>query len=419
MGGALHRSIRALVTPLPSQRLATRYTVAALAGVLAVILRWALDPALGHVDFYVTVYIAVAYCAIVSGYAPAALTAVLGFVGIFYWFVDPRHSFGPARLSEIHGVVGFFLVSIVLVALGAANRSKQLRLNESIHALSSEISERQLAQRNLQPAHDELEHGVQARTQELSEALARLRDEMDVREHTEEQLRNLSLRVMTLQDEERRHIARELHDTCGQTLAAMKMSIALIRETEKPRPELQVLLDELTALTDSALQEVRTTSYLLHPPLLDEAGITSAARWFVEGFARRSGIEVQCEIAANIERAPRDCELVLFRVLEESMTNVHRHSGASAATVRLQRLGEQLQLEIQDNGKGIAEERLRSLDKSAGKIGVGITGMRERVHQLGGRLEIHSSGSGTTVCVALPLATPEGSSRSDSISLTR
>jgi signal transduction histidine kinase len=390
--------------------------VAALAGVLAVILRWALDPALGHVAFYVTVYIAIAYCAIVCGYAPSVLTAVLGFVGIFYWFVDPRHSFWSARTSELHGVVGFFLVSIVLVGLGSANRSKQLRLNESINALSSE---RQLAQLNLQASQDELENRVQARTHVLSEALARLRDEMDVPEHAEEQLRNLSRRLMTLQDEERRHIARELHDSCGQTPAAMKMSIALIRETEKPRPELQVVLDDLNALADAALQEVRTTSYLLHPPLLDEAGIASAARWFVEGFARRSGVEVQCEIAANMERAPRDCELALFRVLQESMTNVHRHSGASAATVRLQRSGDQFQLEIQDNGKGIADERLRSLHKSSGKIGVGITGMRERVHQLGGRFELRSSGSGTTVSVALPLATPEHSSRSDSISLAR
>ena len=419
MGGALHRSIRALLTPLPSQPLAPRYAMAALAGVLAVILRWALDPALGHVAFYVPVYVAIAYCAMVCGYAPSVLTAVLGFVGIYYWFVDPRHSFWPARPSELHGVVGFFLVSVVLVGLGEANRSKQLRLNASIRALSSAISERQLAQRNLQAAHDELENRVQARTHELSEALAGLRDEMDVPEHAEEQLRNLSRRLMTLQDEERRHIARELHDTCGQTLAAMKMSIALIRETEKPLPELQVVLDELNGLTDAVLQEVRTTSYLLHPPLLDEAGIASAARWFVEGFARRSGIEVQCEIAANMERAPRDCELALFRVLQESMTNVHRHSGASATTVRLQRSGDQFQLEIQDNGKGIAEERLRSLDKSTGKIGVGITGMRERVHQLGGRLEIRSTGSGTTVCVALPLASPERSGRSDSISLAR
>ena len=419
MGGVLRRSISAILTPFSSQSIAPRCAVAALSGLLAVILRWALDPVLGHVAFYVTVYIAVAYCAIVCGYAPAILTAVIGFAGIFYWFVDPRHSFWPARPSEIHGVVGFFLVSAVLITLGAANRRKQLRLNENITVLSSEISERQDAQRNLQIAHDQLEQRVQTRTHELSEALARLRAEMDVREETEDRLRQLSLRLMTLQDEERRHIARELHDTAGQTLAAMKMSIALIRQQEKPRLELQVLLDDLDALADAALQEIRTTSYLLLPPLLDEAGIASAARWFAEGFARRSGIELQCEIPEKLERPSRDCELVLFRVLQESLTNVHRHSGASAASIRLQREADQLQLEIRDNGKGIGEERLRSLHASTGKIGVGITGMRERVRQLGGHLEIRSSGSGTAVCVMLPLAASGRGVRSDSISMTR
>ena len=419
MGGALRRSISTLLTPFSSQRFAPRYSVAALVGLLAVILRWALDPVLGHVAFYVTVYIAVAYCAIVCGYAPAILTAAIGFAGIFYWFVDPRHSLGPARPSEIHGVVGFFLVSAVLITLGEANRRKQLRLNENIVVLSSEINERQHAQRNLQIAHDQLEQRVQARTHELSEALARLRAEMDVREQTEEQLRHLSLRLMTLQDEERRHIARELHDTAGQTLAAIKMSIALIQKQEKPRPELQVLLDDLDALADAALQEIRTTSYLLHPPLLDEAGIASAARWFAEGFARRSGIELQCEIPEKLERPPRDHELVLFRVLQESLTNVHRHSEASAASIRLQREADRLQLEIRDNGKGIGEERLRSLDASVGKIGVGITGMRERVRQLGGRLEIRSGGNGTAVRVTLPLAGSRLSVVSDSISLAR
>ena len=419
MGGALRRSISALLIPFSSQRYASRYTVAALAGLLAIILRWALDPILGHVAFYVTVYIAVAYCAIVCGYAPAILTAVLGFAGIFYWFVDPRHSFWPARPSEIHGVVGFFLVSAVLVMLGEANRRKQLQLNENIAVLSSEIGQRQNAQRSLQIAHDQLEQRVQTRTHELSEALARLRAEMDVREQTEEQLRHLSLRLMTLQDEERRHMARELHDTAGQTLAAIKMSIALIQKQEKPRPELQVLLDDLDALADAALQEVRTTSYLLHPPLLDEAGIASAARWFAEGFARRSGIELECEIAADLERPTRDCELVLFRVLQESLTNVHRHSGASAASIRLQRDADELQLEIRDNGKGIAVEQLRSLDSSAGKMSVGITGMRERVRQLGGHLEIRSSGSGTAVCVTLPFSASGRSVRSESISMAR
>jgi signal transduction histidine kinase len=225
-----------------------------------------LDPVLGHVAFYVTVFIvvaycAVAYCALVCGYGPATLTAVLGFSGIYYWFVDPRHSLFPARPAEIHGVIGFFLVSIVLVALGDANRSKQLRLNETVVALTSEIGERQQAQRDLRAAHDQLEQRVQERTRELFEALERLQDEVNVRESTEEELRRLSLRLMTVQDEERRHIARELHDTAGQTIAAMKMSIALIRQIEKPRPELQVLIDDLNGLADGALQEVRTTSF--------------------------------------------------------------------------------------------------------------------------------------------------------------
>jgi len=209
---------------------------------------------------------------------------------------------------------------------------------------------------------------------------------------------------MTLQDEERRHIARELHDTCGQTLAAMKMSIALIREAGKTRTGLEPLVDDLNALADEALQEIRTTSYLLHPPLLDEAGIASAARWFVEGFARRSGIDVQFNIPEKMERPPRNCELVLFRILQESLTNVHRHSGASAATVRLQREANALRLEIADNGKGIPEDRLRNLHASANRTGVGIAGMRERVRELGGKLEIHSKAmGGTTVHVSLPL----------------
>jgi len=418
MAGAFRRGVRRVLGPLPTERLLARYAVASLAGVLAVIFRWILDPVLGHVAFYVTVYIAVAYCAIVCGYAPAILTAVLGFVGIFYWFVDPRHSFLPARPAEVHGIVGCFLVSSVLITLGEANRSKQLRLNESIAALTREISERQRAQRSLQEAHDQLEQRVQVRTYELSEALSRLRAEMDVREHTEEQMRRLSLRLMTLQDEERRHIARELHDTAGQTLAAMKMSIALIRQFENQRPGLQVLVDDLNALTDAALQEVRTTSYLLHPPLLDEAGIASAARWLAEGFARRSGIQVTCEIAANLERPPRECELVLFRVLQESLTNVHRHSGASAATIRLQQHAGEVQLEIRDNGKGIAPERLQVLDKPAGKAGVGITGMRERVRQFGGHLELRSTPAGTTVSVIFPLGAPTGSFR-PSMSVSR
>jgi signal transduction histidine kinase len=414
---ALRRSFSAILNPIPKQRILNRYSVAALAGILAILLRWILDPILGHVAFYVTVYIAVVYCAIVCGYAPAILAAAGGFVGIFYWFVDPRHSLHAMRPSEIHGVVGFFLVSVVLIALGEANRSKQLRLNETVVALTREIEGRQRAQRDLRAAHDQLERRVQERTQELFQALSRLESEVEVREHAEEELRQLSLRLMTLQDEERRRIARELHDTAGQTLAAMKMSIALIRPFEKSCPELQVFVDDLNALTDAALQEVRTASYLLHPPLLDEAGIASAARWFAEGFAQRSGIDVRCDIPETMERLSRDCELVLFRILQESLTNVHRHSGASAANIRLLRDDHVLQLEIADNGKGIAAERLRRFQTSESNSGVGIAGMRERVRQLGGHLELRSSENGTTVHVSVPAASTTYSEQPKSISV--
>ena len=417
MSEALRRSFSAILNPIPRERIVNRYCVATLAGILAIVLRWVLVPILGHVAFYVTVYVAVVYCAIVCGWAPATLTGAVGFAGIFYWFVDPRHSLHPMRPSEIHGVVGFFLVTVVLIALGEANRSKQLRLNETIVALIREIEERQRAQRDLHAAHDQLERRVHERTQELFQALSRLESEIEVRERAEEELRQLSLRLMTLQDEERRRIARELHDTAGQTLAAIKMSIALIRPFEKSNPELQVLVDDLNALADTALQEVRTASYLLHPPLLDEAGIASAARWFSEGFAQRSGIDVHCDIPDTIERPSRDCELVLFRILQESLTNVHRHSGASAAVIRLRSDGHVLQLEIADNGKGIVAERLHRFQSSNSNTGVGIAGMRERVRQLGGHLELRSSESGTTVHVSPPTASEVHSEQSRSISV--
>jgi signal transduction histidine kinase len=403
MAGALQAQTLTFLTPIPPVNTLRRYTIAVAASVAAILFRWLLDPVLGHVAFYVTIYIAVAYCAVVCGFLPAILSSLLGFLGIFYWFVGAQHSFAVIRPSEVHATVGFFLVSAVLIALGEANRNKQLRLNESIVALTAEAHERQRAEDELRKAHDQLELRVVQRTAELSQTLDRLESEIAVREQAEADLRQLSLRLMTLQDEERRHIARDLHDTVGQTLAAVKMSIALIRQLKGSPPALQPLVDDLNALADEALQEVRTTSYLLHPPLLDEAGIAPAARWFVEGFARRSGIQVECDIPEKMDRPSRDRELVLFRVLQESLTNVHRHSHATAASVRLARSQNRIELEVRDNGKGIAEERLRRLDVSAGKTGVGITGMRERVLELGGHIEIESLSPGTAIRAALPL----------------
>jgi signal transduction histidine kinase len=395
-----------LFSPIRREFVVERYGVAIATAALAIVLRWIFDPLLGHVAFYVTVYVAVAFCSVVCGYAPAIVSAIVGFMGIFYFFVDPRHSLSPTRPSEIHGVVGWFFVCAVLIVLGENHRKQQFRLRQSIAAMTSAANERQRAEAALQRTHDLLESRVVERTSQLTLTLNRLEREVTERKRAEEQLRQLSVRLMTLQDEERRHIARDLHDTTGQTLAAMKMTTALIQRTAAGS-EMQRLLDDLNALTDQAVQEIRTTSYLLHPPLLDEAGIASAVQWFVEGFSKRSGIQVNCEIAENLQRPPRNHELVLFRVLQESLTNVHRHSGASAATVRLNLAAAHFALEIADNGTGIPDDSLRRFHEDGHGTGVGLVGMRERVNELNGWFDIRSGPTGTSVSVSLPASRPE------------
>lgn len=372
--------------------------------VVAVLLRELLDPVLGHVAFYVTVYVAVAFSAIVCGFAPAVLSALLGFLGVFYWFVDPRHSFAVNRASEIHGIVGFSLVCGVLILLGDANRRKQLRLNQSIAELTTEAAHRMEAEARLKEAHQQLERRVEQRTGELTQALQMLQSEMEIRKEAEAQLRHLSLRLMTLQDEERRRIARDLHDTTGQTLSALKMTVASLQHSANGTPGIARLIGDVNALAEEALKEIRTTSYLLHPPLLDEAGFASAARWFVEGFSKRSNIQVKCDIPQQGERLSKECELVLFRVLQESLTNVHRHSGASTASVTLTRDQGRLELQVSDNGSGIEQTRLAQVDEPGRQLGVGIAGMRERVRKLGGRLELQSNNAGTRLTVSLPVA---------------
>jgi len=162
-------------------------------------------------------------------------------------------------------------------------------------------------------------------------------------------------------------------------------------------------MDDVNALADEALREIRTTSYLLHPPLLDEAGFASAARWFVDGFSKRSNIKIECDIPQRSERLSKECELVLFRVLQESLTNVHRHSGASSASVTLTMDQRRLELQVSDNGSGIAKTTLAQVDEPGRQLGIGIAGMRERVRKLGGRLDLQSSKAGTKLSVSLPM----------------
>ena len=214
-------------------------------------------------------------------------------------------------------------------------------------------------------------------------------------------LQSLSQRLLKVQDEERRRVARDLHDSTGQTLTALKISVALLRQKLEDDERIREELSEIALLADQALQEIRTTSYLLHPPLLDEAGFTSAAQWYVEGFAQRSGMKVRLDFAPEVERLPDTIEIALFRVLQESLTNVHRHSGASEVDVRFRREAQAAILEIRDYGRGMPRELL----SSSGPIrdGVGLAGMRERVNDLKGHLEIASADPGTRLRAIIPL----------------
>ena len=365
----------AILSPLPQSEVATRYIVGFASALLAIALRAALEPVFGHAGFYATIYIGVVFSALVCGLGPSILTTIVGTAGVIYWFVDQRQTFIITDRRDIHSLIACLVVCPVLIALGDANRRKRLQIKA---------------------ARDLLDQRVQERTAELSQALSDLKEEVSVRKTTGEQLRRLSLRLMSIQDEERRRIARDLHDSAGQTLAAIKMSLAPLQGAIPANPATERLLDDLDALTAEALQEIRTTSYLLHPPMLDEAGFGSAARWFVDGFTKRSGIEVQCDIPEEMERLSQNVELILFRILQEGLTNVHRHSGATAATVSLQLDGDTLRFAISDNGHGIPEQHLMRMN-DAHRTGVGIAGMRERIRELGGEMSIQSGKTGTTM----------------------
>lgn len=218
------------------------------------------------------------------------------------------------------------------------------------------------------------------------------------------ELQNLSQRLLKVQDEERRKLSRELHDSTGQTLAALKISVSFLEEHYKKDPSVAVLISDVTRLADQAIEEIRTTSYLLHPPLLDEVGFACAAEWYVEGFAKRSRVTVKWDIATLQQRLPIGLEVALFRVLQESLTNVHRHSGASNVTVCFQQQLEKITLEIKDDGCGIPAERLDRLRETSAETGVGLAGMRERMNELNGKLEIESDGHGTTMRAIVPLS---------------
>jgi signal transduction histidine kinase len=217
----------------------------------------------------------------------------------------------------------------------------------------------------------------------------------------EEGLRQVTGRLLTLQDEERRRIARELHDSLGQDLAAMNLNLARLREPGLPGGMSQ-LISDTAAITEKMLTETRTLSYLLHPPLLDELGLSAAVRLYVEGFSERSGIEIECELPDDMPRLSHELELTIFRIVQEAVTNVHRHSGSGWCKVSVRYGGGRVSVEIRDNGVGLPPDRLGE-DGSVENVGVGISGMRERARHLGGTLVLESAEPGCIVRADFPI----------------
>jgi signal transduction histidine kinase len=283
------------------------------------------------------------------------------------------------------------IISSVRTAIRSRLRQYQIR---------NHLQDREQVEEELRRAHDELESLVEKRT------LA---------------LRKLSARLMRVQDEERRRIARELHDGLGQFLAAAQINIdmALTRGGATPSPMLQ----ETRKLIDHAVCSIRSMSYLLHPPLLDEAGFEAAAHWFIDGFSKRSDMEIHTNfshpdaIPAGISktaRMPEPVELALFRALQEGLTNAHRHSGSPNVEVKFQRHPDRAILEVQDFGRGLPQSVIERFERTGAGSGVGLAGIRERMKELGGDFTISSTDEGTTLRSVVPLVADKSRSHADS-----
>jgi signal transduction histidine kinase len=262
-----------------------------------------------------------------------------------------------------------------------------LRMRQAQREARLKASEAELARKELQAANENLETRVRQRTAEL---------ECERRE-----VQQLSRQLLQAQDEERRRISRELHDSTGQLLAALTMNLARLKSEQIwSNPGADALINDTTNIVDEMSRQLRTMSYLLHPPMLDEMGLLSAVQWYVDGFSSRSAIQVRLD-CADLGRLPGDLELTLFRLIQESLTNINRHSGSKTALIRLNRNDASVNLEVIDQGTGF--NAVKSSTDSVSRNGVGIPGMKERVRRFGGAFEISSGQSGTTIRVSLPI----------------
>lgn len=259
--------------------------------------------------------------------------------------------------------------------------------------VTRDFTERMRAQEDLKRANNVLAAQVKQREAAEQKLAA-----------SERSLRELSLRLLRTQDEERRRIGRELHDSLGQYLAMLKLNLDSVQlELDQSGGAIAGRLTQCVSLAEDCIKEARTISYLLYPPMLEEVGLTSAIPWYLEGFSKRSNIRTTFEADPDVGRLELGSELALFRVLQESLTNIHRHSGSATAHVRLFKGDGRLVLEIKDRGKGIPPEFLKSVGEDwLGSLGVGLRGMHERMQQLDGTLEVSSDRSGTVVRASVP-----------------
>ena len=355
-----------LVSARISKSLVAPYVMAFLATVAALFIRSVLNPFLGNYLPYVTLFPAVAFCAWYCGVWPSIVCVALSLFGVKYWNIASVEQ--PNFMVQAIGMLVFLLASGAIVYMGETRRRENERMRRE--------------QRSL-------EERVQERTAALDSA--------------NQNLHALSARLLQLQDEERRRFARELHDSVGQSLAGLTLNLSAVRTDIERLAKTANALSQSEAMVQEMSEEVRTISYLLHPPMLDEAGLASALRWYVEGFTQRSKIRVEAEFPDDFGRLSQELETAIFRVVQECLTNIHRHSGSLTAKVRVARLNGLVLVEVADRGKGIAPEKRYQME-SSGTLGVGLRGMRERLLQLGGSMQIDSNGQGTIVTVQVPVA---------------
>ena len=242
----------------------------------------------------------------------------------------------------------------------------------------------------------------------ISFIVSTLLAQLAMRARAEKSVRRLSAHILGAQDAERRRLARELHDGVGQLFAGIKMEMDMLKK-EGPAQAAPEIVDSCRRMAEQGLSETRTLSYLLHPPMLDELGFQHAVKWYVEGFSNRSNIAVRLKFSQPFQRLPKQVELVLFRVIQEALANIHRHSESQDAEINVAEQSGVVRISIRDYGKGIPEEMLRNIEQTSSGAGVGLGGMRERVAELDGRFSIESGSGGTTLLISIPLPLPEES----------